>query len=115
MLQRRIVAQLVAQVTPQFMELTQAGSQVTVTVAATALSDLITMADATMTDFSGVNFILLNPEGAVRWLYLSDPTAAKGIKVAANDVVEISGINPTDLMLIASGDVLTNVQIGRIL
>jgi len=99
---------------PKFMELTAAGSQVTVTVTATALSALITTADATMTDFTGVDYILLNPEGVIRYLYKSIPTAAVGIECIDLQQLVITGINPTNLMLIAAGNVLVNVQLGRL-
>lgn len=112
--QRKIVATQVTLAPPVFMELSQAGSQVTVAATAAALSALITAADATATDFQNVDFILLNPEGTVRWLYKSDPTTAIGIELVDGDTVEIRGIAPADLMLIAAGDVLVNVQIGRL-
>jgi len=112
--QRKIVATQVVLAPIMFLELSAAGSQPKVTNAAAALSALITAADGTVTDFSGINYILITPEGTVRYLYKSTPTATLGIEMSDLDRVEIIGINPTDLMLIAAGDVLINVQLGRV-
>jgi len=108
------VSMVVAVAPPEFLELTALGSHPTVTAAAAALSALITTADGTVTDFSNINYILFTPEGTVRYLYKSTPTALVGIEASDLDRVEIVGINPKDLMLIAAGNVPINVQLGRV-
>ena len=112
--QRKIISQQVVLAPRVFMELSQAGSQVTVPATAASLASLITAADATITDFQNVDFILLDAEGTVRWLYKSDPTTAIGIELVDGDTVEIYGVAPSELMLISAGQVLVNVQIGRL-
>ena len=112
--QRKIAPQLVAQVPLEFMELTADGSQPTVTGTAAALSALITAADATVTDFANINYIRINPEGTVRYLFKSTPTTLIGIELNDGDQIELVGINPTELMLISGGGVLINVQLGRV-
>jgi len=111
--QRKIVATQVINAPREMMELSAAGSQVTATAASATLAALITTADATITDFQNVDYILLNPEGTIRWLYKSTPTALVGIECVDLSHIVIRGIEPADLNIIAAGDVLVNVQLGR--
>lgn len=87
--------------------------QITVTTTATTLKNLLDTANGSALDLSSnVNAIELNAEGTIRYSTAGTPTTSKGMKINTDETRILSGINLTDIRLIASSNTLVNVEVG---
>lgn len=89
-----------------------AALQVTVTSTATSLADLMDTANGDQLYLNtDVNAIEICTEGDIRYSGSGTPTASIGMILETKDTRIIRGVHPSQLLLIASGDTLCNVDI----
>ena len=90
-----------------------AALQVTVTSTATSLKDLLDTANGSpLRVEADVDSIELNAEGAIRYSVSGTPTTAIWQILASAWNKTIEGVNVANVMMIASGDTLVNVDLG---